>query len=53
MKHTNANLYPNAKSMIASLAEFKQKNPSAKITKFSSGKTGRKSECAMVFVWED
>lgn len=53
MKHTNANLYPDAQSMTMSLMQFKQEHPSAKITQFSSGATGRDTECVMTFTWED
>lgn len=53
MKHTNANLYSNSTSLNKSLAEFKIKNPNAKINNISIGKTGRKSELAMVINWED
>ena len=53
MKHTNANLYSNAISVNTSIAEFKTTNPTAKITKFSIGKTGRNAEYAVVIDWED
>ena len=53
MKHTNANLYPNETSLNSSFVEFRLSNPTAKITKVSIGETGRSSELAMVFDWED
>ena len=53
MKHTNANLYSSTISVNTSIAEFKTTNPTAKIIKFSIGKTGRGSEYAVVINWED